>query len=865
MKTSLISLFVILLCSATIFISTTELHPQTRRGMKISVRTNAGEHIELYNASYALVIGNGNYTNGWDPLPGAMQDVKEVAETLKTHGFNVTLKTDLTTDEFNEAFLTFVLEDGADENNRLLFYYAGHGYTLPLANEQERGYLVMVDAPDPDTDKLGFVRESVNMETLVGESKTIRARHVLFLFDSCFSGTILNARDRVRPESISDNIRYPVRQFITAGRANEPVPDRSVFKTAFLDLIDGRANEPFRDGYITGEELGLYLKNQVPIYNEAQHPQYGKIRDPKLDKGDFVFVLPQRNLDELPTLATLHITSTPWGATVYLDGAPIGKTPLRDCEIDTGVRREKQVDIGVELAGYKSRVKSVTVTGGQNLPWEVALEPDVTEMVLIPGGEFRMGNDIGDYLGHTVYVDAFYMDKHEVTNAQFKAFVNANPQWQKHNVPDKYHDGDYLAYWTGNSYPSGKGDYPVVYVSWYAAMAYAQWVGKRLPTEAEWEQAARGGLVVKTYPWGNTIDHNDANYAWGVETTTPVARYAPNGYGLYDMAGNVGEWCLDEWDRSYAYGRSQRRNPLAGEMTLTEVMTNYQTVTIDRVVRGGRWFLSWSPAGVAERYGKSPTNSDNRKGFRCAREDTKPSPPQTAAVLNQENVVFKLTYGQLIEEYGGELIAKSDIESLRDEDLIAGPITLRNNNGEQIEVTTCREYDAALQRGYDDEPNDAKVGRILFIHRCGLLNLLQEATTPQQSFISNPRVGVADLELLPLSLFGRTVGRMAENDDNVNEELTYQTAVDTANLMVTHVSQDSLTVEENRDPNDNFSRRQSLSEVVRADFNGDGIEDVLLFDDRLWIRTSAASMPWGGITVLTRESRDGKFEVIFQN
>ena len=107
-----ISLFVALLCGAIIFIGTTALHPQTRRGMKISVRTNAGENIELYNASYALVIGNGNYTNGWDPLPGALQDVKEVAETLKTHNFNVTLKTNLTADEFEDAFLTFVLEHG---------------------------------------------------------------------------------------------------------------------------------------------------------------------------------------------------------------------------------------------------------------------------------------------------------------------------------------------------------------------------------------------------------------------------------------------------------------------------------------------------------------------------------------------------------------------------------------------------------------------------------------------------------------------------------------------------------------------------------------------------------------------------------
>ena len=863
MKTSLIFLFVIILCGATIFISTTDLRSQTSRGMKISVRTNAGEHIELYNASYALVIGNGNYTNGWDPLPGALQDVKEVAEALKTHDFNVTLKTDLTADEFEDAFLKFVLEHGADENNRLLFYYAGHGYTLPLANAQERGYLVMVDAPEPDIDKLGFVRESVNMETLVGESKAILARHVLFLFDCCFSGTILNARDRVRPESISDNIRHPVRQFITAGRANEPVPDRSVFKTAFLDLIDGRAAEPFRDGYITGEELGLYLKNQVPIYNEAQHPQYGKIRDPKLDKGDFVFVLPQRNTAELPTLATLHITSTPSGATVYLNGAAVGKTPLQNHEIDTGLRREKQVEIGLELSDHKSRVKIFTVTGGQNVPWDVPLEqilvpkiiePKITEMVLIPGGEFRMGNRkghkaYGGYLGHTVHVDAFYIDKYEVTNTQFKAFVDANPQWQKDNIPDKYHDGGYLSHWTGNSYPSGKGDHPVEHVSWYAAMAYAQWVGKRLPTEAEWEKAARGGLVGKEYPWGNNFDANQLNDA---DDTTPVGRYAPNGYGLYDMARNVGEWCLDERDASYSYGRSQRRNPLAGEMTLTEVMTNYQNVTTDRVTRGGGRYISVVPANVANRFWGSPTNSDKRNGFRCAKKDTNPPPPQSAAVPNQENVVFKLT--------DGELIAKSDIESLRDEDL--GPITLRNLKDELIEVTTCREYDSAHQRGYHPYTRLESAMAIDWEQQCGLLDSLQEATTPQQSFISNPRVGVADLELLPFSLFSYP----GDDDDNV-EDLTYQTAVDTGRLVVEDVGQDFLKIQSvwveiggERMEGDEV---QSLREVVRADFNGDGIEDVLLFETGWW---NGGFSPWpiGGIIVLTRESRDGKFEVIYQ-
>ena len=100
----------------------------------------------------------------------------------------------------------------------------------------------------------------------------------LFMFDSCFSGSILNLRERVVPETISDSVSLPVRQFITAGRANEPVPDHSIFKQAFLDLLEGRDKEPIPDGYITGEELGLYLKNKVPEYNAASILSTGRLK-----------------------------------------------------------------------------------------------------------------------------------------------------------------------------------------------------------------------------------------------------------------------------------------------------------------------------------------------------------------------------------------------------------------------------------------------------------------------------------------------------------------------------------------------------------------------------------------------------------
>ena len=250
----------------------------------------------------------------------------------------------------------------------------------------------------------------------------------------------------------------------------------------------------------------------------------------------------------------------------------------------------------------------------------VAREPDVpqtilgddgTEMVLIPAGEFLMGsNDAGadddEKPIHSVYLDAFYMDKYEVTIGKYKQFVRATghrplPDWVSEYSPTDQH--------------------PVVGVSWQDAMAYTQWAGKRLPTEAEWEKAARGGLVGKKYPWGDSIDTSQANCSlnnFGGSKT--VGSYVANGYGLYDMAGNVYEWCLDAYSPD-AYGSLPQRNPVSGG-TIASIINNFANVNNLRVLRGGSWSFLGQNVRVAGRDFNTPTPTFSRYGFRCARAVT---------------------------------------------------------------------------------------------------------------------------------------------------------------------------------------------------------------------------------------------------
>ena len=248
-------------------------------------------------------------------------------------------------------------------------------------------------------------------------------------------------------------------------------------------------------------------------------------------------------------------------------------------------------------------------------------EKDGAEMVLIPAGEFQMGSPDGEgrdaeHPQHTVYLDAFYIDIHPVTNAQYHQFVKetGHPAPKGYGFVDGDLRGDFEP-WKDSRFNGD--DQPVVCVSWRDAMAYCKWAGKTLPTEAQWEKAARGGLVGKRYPRGDEIDQRVADYGMDVGHTTPVSSYPPNAYGIYDMAGNVWEWCLDEWDADF-YQKSPKDNPVAGE-GVTYVTNDFTNVKATRVLRGGSWLNDGNALRVAYRSGVGPTSTDLNLGFRFAR------------------------------------------------------------------------------------------------------------------------------------------------------------------------------------------------------------------------------------------------------
>jgi formylglycine-generating enzyme required for sulfatase activity len=223
----------------------------------------------------------------------------------------------------------------------------------------------------------------------------------------------------------------------------------------------------------------------------------------------------------------------------------------------------------------------------------------------VSAGEFQMGSEMGaedERPIHTVYLDTFDIGRYEVTNRQYAQCVRAGIC----NPPDNTY------YFPNPDY----AQYPVTDVSWFDAKAYCEWIGGDLPTEAQWEKAARGGLTGKLYTWGDEMPicqdgaPNGANFMnpGSCETMAPVGTYAPNGYGLYDMAGNVWEWTADWYDANYYSLTGQNNNNPFGSFT-----------GVTRILRGGAWNFGENALRVSTRTSYDPDLRFDNVGFRCVK------------------------------------------------------------------------------------------------------------------------------------------------------------------------------------------------------------------------------------------------------
>lgn len=494
------------------------------------------------------------------------------------------------------------------------------------------------------------------MDAIEASARLIETRHALFVFDSCFSGSLVS-RSTVVPPEISDATAKAVRQFITSGAANQEVPDRSIFRDLFVRGIKGAADLN-GDRYVTGSELAMYLKSQVTEYSRgAQTPQYGKIRDTKLDLGDYVFMVtgapnppPKMEVIAEPVpVGTLRVTAFNKGMEIYVNGEKAGVATYGGQKFTIkNVPARGAVEIRGRT-GDMETVKRVAVGEGQETPVELMFDRIVNslgmELKYVPGGTFLMGCTAEEAnrawvlykQGKSDVPESWFTDatpRHEVTIRQGNyvgMFEVTQEQWKRVM-------GTTPSYFQPPKYADCPGC-PVEQVSWDEVQEFIKKLNEmegctecyRLPTEAEWEYYARAGTtgdyagdLDKLAWYGNNAGNKvvDAQAMWAqykvdgyvtqilangnrthsIDETRRSKQ--PNGFGLYNLYGNVYEWCGDWYGGYSTESVADPKGPSAGSY---------------RVFRGGGWYDSAVYCRSALRSGVVPGLRDFGLGFRLLR------------------------------------------------------------------------------------------------------------------------------------------------------------------------------------------------------------------------------------------------------
>ncbi len=627
----------------------------------LSVRRASGGGERARGQLFALLIGINAYQHV-PKLQYAVHDVSELREVLVNRyhfpAENVTVLTDAqaTLENIRRALAQMVNNTRVKPDDQLLIYFSGHGQTVPTEVGGDKGFLIPVDA-EVELDNLQnpgpYLTSCLPMDDIWTTLDLCPARHVLLIADACYSGLLAHPRElaiAVPASPAGDMLRElrvrPARQVMTAGGKGEtaledPALGHGLFTAKLLDELKARATKA-GNVFTT---VQLYVAIKTPVIDGTGGKQIPQLAD-RNTEGEFLFTVPGSasagdNAVVQPgppvmkdTAAQLRLTTDPPGATVLLDGAlQAEKTPCT-LTVEMGATGTKTVEIGLTLEGYHDELREATLERGKLTPVPVTLskkaEPlqrsttsaapiatkinakDGAEMVWIPPGEFSMGSRDGhadEKPVHQINLEGFWMYKNDVTVAQYRQFCTA----------------------TGRAMPEApewgwQDDHPIVNVSWDDAAAYAHRAGAALPTEAEWEKAARG-TDGRTYPWGNAWDAEAAMGQFGKGETAPVGSY-PAGvspYGCLDMAGNVWQWCADWYGKDY-YTNSPSDNP-----------TGPASGTM-RVLRGGAWYIALSAFfRTSNRYQYLPAYRFDNCGFRCALHAPAPETKTSEAIATKVN------------------------------------------------------------------------------------------------------------------------------------------------------------------------------------------------------------------------------------
>jgi formylglycine-generating enzyme required for sulfatase activity len=558
---------------------------------------------------WALIVGINEYPNlpPQRQLAAARPGAEAVARILRQYGFERDRISQLYDANATRGdilgHIRGPLRRDAASNDSILIYFAGHCQVDPQTREV--GWLPS-DAVENDATSYILLKD---LQLLLAQ---IPARHIFLVADSCVGDGVLGASKITGDPTVREVYQKKSRWVLSAG---VPAPQGESGKASeFTQAFVGSLSEN-QLAYLTPLHLDQEMTKRLPpAANRTlkSGPMLG-VGD---DDGQFVLQLDGASLPtseiRVPGKEDPRIARVRWEIE-QIQGMPLRQS-LKEQAVASlrgqmeAVRKEMEEQrkaLELErLEAIKRRAEEEARVQAEKRPVTPARPEDLTPMVLVPAGEFTMGSlqgNLDERPQKRVYLDAFHIDRFETTVGRYGKYLVATGD---EGAPEFWKDVDL----------NQDGEYPVVGVDWDQANRYCKWAGKRLPTEAEWEKAARG-TDGRTYPWGSTGQPTQfANLGKGgtfgySKSLAKVGSYegGKSPYDAYDMIGNVWEWVADWYDPKY-YQAIPEKNPKGPEKGEA------------RVIRGGSWARTPLVSRVSARNRAAPSSQTTSLGFRCAKD-----------------------------------------------------------------------------------------------------------------------------------------------------------------------------------------------------------------------------------------------------